>query len=83
MEQHGASIRHLDMNTINNLQKNFHDPKRETLLEIYSGHGNTEEYRSFRATEMNELQQPICPNPTANYMPSCYRAGQIIEEKDV
>ena len=63
------------------LAKNFHDPKRETLIEIYSGHGNTEEYRSFRATEMNELQQPICPNPTASYMPSCFRAGQIIEER--
>ena len=63
------------------LSGDLHDPERQTLLEVFSGHGNSEEYRSFRAIEMNEAQQPICPKPTENYLPSCHRAGQIIEER--
>jgi len=58
-----------------------HDPDRQTLLEIFSGHGNSEEYRDYRAIEMNAKQQPICPEPTDNYLPSCHRAGQIIEAR--
>ena len=57
------------------------DPDRQTLLEVFSGHGNSEEYRDFRATVMNDKQQPICPAPTNDYLPSCHRAGQIIEDR--
>jgi len=63
------------------LSGDLHDPKRQTLLEVFSGHGNSEEYRDYRAIVMNELQQPVCPNPTNNYLPSCHRAGQIIEQR--
>lgn len=57
------------------------DPDRQTLLEVFSGHGNSEEYRDFRATIMNDKQQPICPAPRDDYLPSCHRAGQIIEDR--
>lgn len=57
------------------------DPNRQALLEVFSGHGNSEEYRDFRATVMNDKQQPICPAPSDDYLPSCHRAGQIIEDR--
>ena len=30
------------------LRDGHHDPERQRLIEIYSGHGNTEEYRPHR-----------------------------------
>lgn len=58
-----------------------HDPKRQTLVEVFSGHGNSEEYRTFRAVRFDENGNPHCPEPSADYLPSCWRAGQIIEER--
>jgi hypothetical protein len=57
-------------------------PDRSRLVEIYSGHGNSEEYRAWREV----LRGPrtaagptaICPAPTASHTPSCWRAGEII-----
>jgi hypothetical protein len=63
------------------LQGKMHDADRQTLLEVFSGHGNSEEYRDFRAVVMNEKGQPICPAPNADYLPSCHRAGEIIRER--
>ncbi len=55
------------------------DPeKREFLFEVFSGHGNTEEYRSFRAIEIDEDGAPRCPRPSPGYVPECWRAGEII-----
>lgn len=51
-----------------------------SLIEIYSGHGNSEEYRSWRAFD-GTVDAPECPEPSANYLPSCWRAGEIIEER--
>lgn len=58
-----------------------HDPERQTLVEIFSGHGNSEEYRDFRAVHVDADGVPHCPEPTADYLPSCWRAGRIIEER--
>ena len=55
-------------------------PEAMRLIEIYSGHGNAEEYRSWRAIE-GDIDDPSCPEPTAEYLPSCWRAGQIIAER--
>ncbi len=60
------------------------DPKRQTLLEIYSGHGNSEEYRSWLDVAYDDAGNEICPEPTAGpsgYLPNCWRAGEIIEER--
>jgi len=35
------------------LKRKQHDPDRQILFEIYSGHGNPEEYRSWRAGSAN------------------------------
>jgi hypothetical protein len=58
------------------------DPARqEPLIEIFSGHGNTEQYRSWRAVKVNEKGEPYCPEPTADFLPKCWRAGEIILER--
>jgi len=55
-----------------------HDPDRQTLLEIYSGHGNSDQYRDFRAIRFDENGEPICPEPSEIYLPTCWQAGEII-----
>ena len=58
------------------------DPDRdEFLVEVFSGHGNCEEYRDWRAVELDENGKEICPEPVPNYLPSCWRAGEIIRER--
>lgn len=54
------------------------DPELQRLLETFSGHGNSEEYRPWRAVEVGEGGQEICPQPSADYEPCCWRAGEII-----
>ncbi|MEE8581935.1 MAG: DUF3604 domain-containing protein, partial [Myxococcota bacterium] len=56
-----------------------HDPERERLIEIYSGHGNSEEYREFRVTLRDSAGAERCPTPREDYLPACWRAGEIIE----
>ena len=58
-----------------------HDPNLQRLIEVYSGHGNSEEFRSFGAVEVSPSGERTCPAPTANYLPSCWRAGEIIKER--
>jgi hypothetical protein len=58
------------------------DPERdEFLVEVFSGHGNCEEYRDWRAVEVDEDGRRSCPEPVPNYLPSCWRAGEIIRER--
>ena len=58
-----------------------HDPNIQTMIEIYSGHGNSEEYRDWRSVLFDEEGKAICPKPTENYLPSCWQAGEIIKER--
>jgi len=58
-----------------------HDPSRQRIVEVFSGHGNSEEYRDFRAVEIAEDGTRTCPEPTDAYLPSCWRAGEIIEAR--
>jgi len=58
-----------------------HDPERQQLVEIMSGHGNSEEYRSWRAIEWDANGEPICPKPSPGYLPCCWRAGEIMRER--
>jgi hypothetical protein len=59
----------------------MHDPKRQRLFEIYSGHGDSELFRSWQDVELAEDGAASCPEPTANYLPTCWRAGEIIRER--
>jgi hypothetical protein len=58
-----------------------HDPARQTLVEVYSGHGNSEEYRAWRAVETAPDGSVRCPEPTKDYLPSCWQAGEIIRAR--
>ena len=58
-----------------------HDPDRQRIVEIYSGHGNAEEYRPWRAVEIAEDGTRRCPAPGDGYLPSCWRAGEIIRDR--
>jgi len=57
------------------------DPNRQLLIEVMSGHGNSEEYRKWRAVTFDAKGEPSCPEPSPNYLPSCWRAGEIIEAR--
>ena len=54
---------------------------RQNLFEIYSGHGDSEVYRDFRAVVFDDEGNPTCPEPSESYLPSCWRAGEIIESR--
>jgi hypothetical protein len=58
-----------------------HDPDRQRLVEIYSGHGNAEEYRAWRAVDLATDGRRSCPEPGLGYLPTCWRAGEIIRER--
>ena len=54
------------------------DPQKQTLVEVYSGHGNSEQYRPWRAVEFDESGAARCPEPRDGYEACCWRAGEII-----
>jgi hypothetical protein len=57
-------------------------PEAFPLIEVYSGHGNSEEYRPWRDIILSaDGQSAVCPPPTRSYLPSCWRAGEIIKER--
>jgi hypothetical protein len=58
-----------------------HDPTRQTLIEVYSGHGNSEEYRPWREAEYDAAGTPVCPPPTRSYLPCCWQAGEIVRAR--
>jgi hypothetical protein len=58
-----------------------HDPARQTLIEVYSGHGNSEEFRDFQEIAYDAQGAPVCPEPTAKYTPCCWQAGEIVRSR--
>lgn len=63
------------------LEGPLHDDDRQTLFEVYSGHGNSEEYSDFASVVFDAAGAVSCPTPTDNYLPTCWRAGEIIRER--
>jgi hypothetical protein len=62
------------------------DPKERPdafrFVEIFSGHGNSEEYRSWQDVVPGAGGAPaVCPRPVPSYTPSCWRAGEIIRNR--
>ena len=62
-------------------------PEAMELVEIMSGHGNSEEYRDWRsvlwsaATDENGNFVGTCPAPRPDYLPTCWQAGEIIKQR--
>jgi Protein of unknown function (DUF3604) len=59
----------------------MHDPERQKLIEVYSGHGNSEQYRDWRAVTFDAQGQPVCPEPTDDYLPCCWQAGELMRAR--
>ncbi|MFP6664491.1 MAG: DUF3604 domain-containing protein [Deltaproteobacteria bacterium] len=53
---------------------------RQKLIEIYSGHGSSEEFRDWQETDAgNETAR--CPEPQDDYLPCCWQAGELIRAR--
>jgi hypothetical protein len=63
------------------LTREQHDPGMQKLVEIYSGHGNSEQYRPWRAADFDQNGNPLCPEPSDGYEPCCWRAGELIRAR--
>ncbi len=63
------------------LEGPMHDEERQILLEVYSGHGNSEEWSDYDDMLFADDGTPICPEPRNAYTPTCWRAGEIIEAR--
>jgi hypothetical protein len=57
------------------------DEEYQRVVEVFSGHGNSEEYRPWRSVEIDGNGNKSCPEPTADFEPCCWRAGEIIRER--
>jgi hypothetical protein len=57
------------------------DPARQTLVEVYSGHGNSEQLPSWRPVDVAADGSLSCPAPRDGYLPSCWRAGELVEAR--
>jgi Protein of unknown function (DUF3604) len=58
-----------------------HDPELQRLVEVYSGHGDSEVYRSWHEVEFDADGKAVCPEARPDYLPMCVRAGQIIRAR--
>ena len=65
----------------NQLSKVNPSENRELLIEVMSGHGNSEEYRNFRAIVIDEEGNISCPETSSSYEPTCRRAAKIAEKR--
>ena len=58
-----------------------YDADKMKLVEIMSGHGNSEEYRRWREWEVDGEGNRICPAPTEDFLPCCWQAGEIMRSR--
>ena len=65
----------------NRLNAEGHDPDKQILLEIMSGHGNSEEYRDIASANFLQDDEIICPEPTDDFLPCCWQAGEMQKKR--
>ena len=59
----------------------MHDDEYQKLIEIYSGHGSSELHRPWRAVEIDADGTVSCPEPSEDYLPACWQAGELIRKR--
>ena len=52
------------------LEPGQHDPRWQKLIEVMSGHGNSEEFRPYREVVLHADGCRSCPEPNHGYLPS-------------
>jgi hypothetical protein len=62
------------------LRAELDDDELQRLVEVFSGHGNSEEYRDFRSAVFTD-DGVECPEPADGYEACCWRAGEVIRER--
>jgi hypothetical protein len=60
------------------LNRAQHDPAKQSLIEVASGHGNGEEYRPALDAFVTPTGEIECPAPTEDFLPCCWRAGELM-----
>lgn len=65
------------------LKGKMHDEDKQRLVEVYSGHGNSEEYRPWRHAEIDQSGRQLCPERVESFYPGCRRAGDIVYDRCV
>ncbi len=63
------------------MQLEMHDPRWQRLLEVYSGHGNSEVYRDFGWPALGKDGRWSCPPTTADFEPCCQRAVKLARKR--
>ncbi|MBW2508575.1 MAG: DUF3604 domain-containing protein [Deltaproteobacteria bacterium] len=62
------------------LRADLDDESLQRLVEVFSGHGNSEEYREFRSAIVTE-DGLECPEPVEGYHACRWRAGEVIRAR--
>ena len=63
------------------LNKQGHDPSKQLLLEVMSGHGNSEEFRDISSATFLQNGEMSCPQPTDDFLPCCWQAGEMQKKR--
>ncbi len=59
----------------------YRGAKYQNLIEIMSGHGNSERYIDNQAYNIDANGNRVCPAETPSYLPACQQAGSIIQQR--
>lgn len=62
------------------LEGDMQNEKYQFMVEVFSGHGNSEEYRDWRPYNLDENGNKFCPEETKEYLPVCRQAGRIVKK---
>jgi len=58
-------------------QMDDHEARYQKLLEVYSGHGNSEVFENFERIGVDAKGDLYCPAPTERFEPCCIRAQTL------